>query len=364
MTNAVRERVDPVRFELDVFTSGPLFFDIVFTGLRQPPTPGMEIWTEGMGSGPGGIANLAIPLCRLGLRTALAAAFGPDVYGEFCWQVLAEQEGVDLSRSRFFPGWHSPVTVSLAYQHDRALITHGHTPPVSPDALIGQPPSSRAAVVHLTDEPQEWVARATDAGTLVFADIGWDPTEAWPAETLEQLARCHAFLPNETEATHYTRTDTAEAALARLADLVPVAVITRGGEGALAVDNTTGESAKVPGLAVDALDATGAGDVFGAGFVTATLAGWPLCERLRFANLTAALSVAHFGGALAAPGWSEIAQWWEEVRRDPTRAEVRAAYGFLDDVIPTAERRQARRAPVTIGFVDDTATLLDEKRRG
>ena len=57
---------------------------------------GTEVWTEGMGSGPGGIANFAVPLRRLGLRTALAAAFGPDVYGEYCWEVLGEQEGVDL----------------------------------------------------------------------------------------------------------------------------------------------------------------------------------------------------------------------------------------------------------------------------
>ncbi|HEX3788382.1 MAG TPA: PfkB family carbohydrate kinase [Pseudonocardiaceae bacterium] len=338
--------------EVDVFVSGLLFFDIVFTGLRQPPTPGTEIWTGGMGSGPGGIANLAIPLRRLGMRTALAAAFGPDVYGEYCWQVLAEQEGVDLSRSRFFPGWHSPVTVSLAYQHDRALITHGHAPPVATDELIGQPPSSRAAFVHIGAEPQAWLSRANAAGSLVFADVGWDPSEVWPPEVLDQLACCHAFLPNETEATHYTRTESAPAALAKLADLLPVAVITRGREGALAVDNNTGETAAVPGLAVDALDATGAGDVFGAGFVVATLAGWPLVDRLRFANLTAALSVAHFGGALAAPGWAEIAQWWQGIRDDPRQRDVRAAYGFLDDAIPTDQRRQARRAPVTIGFVE------------
>ena len=339
-----------------MFVSGLLFFDIVFTGLDGPPRLGTEVWTGGMGSGPGGIANLAVPLRRLGLRTALAAAFGPDVYGEYCWEVLSEQEGVDLSRSRRFPGWHSPVTVSLAYQHDRAMITHGHAPPVSPDELIGRPPRSRAAVVHLGPEPQRWVSEAHDAGTLVFADVGWDPSDAWRPEVLEQLACCHAFLPNETEALHYTRTDTPEAALATLADLVPVAVVTRGRHGAMAVDNTTGETASVPGLRVEALDATGAGDVFGAGFVAATLDGWPLVHRLRFANLTAALSVAHFGGALAAPGWSEISQWWQGVRASSGNAELCAAYAFLDDVLPTRQVARARRAPVTIGFVEHDAT--------
>jgi sugar/nucleoside kinase (ribokinase family) len=338
--------------EVDVFVSGLLFFDIVFTGFSQPPSPGTEVWTEGMGSGPGGIANFAVPLRRLGLRTALAAAFGPDVYGEYCWDVLSEQEGVDLSRSRYFPGWHSPVTVSMAYQEDRAMVTHGHRPPISPDELIGTPPRSRACVVSLDAQHQDWMRAAHANDSLVFADVGWDPSEAWRADVLEQLQFCHAFLPNETEAMHYTRTDTAPAALARLADLVPVAVITRGGHGALAVDGRTGETANVPGLLTNALDATGAGDVFGAGFVVATLAGWSLADRLRFANLTAALSVAHFGGALAAPGWAEIAQWWHGIQANPRADEVRHQYAFLHDVLPADVATTARRAPVTIGFVD------------
>lgn len=338
--------------EVDVFVSGLLFFDIVFTGLDGPPRLGTEVWTGGMGSGPGGIANLAVPLRRLGLSTALAAAFGPDVYGEFCWELLSEQEGVDLSKSRRFPGWHSPVTVSLAYHHDRALITHGHAPPVTADELIGPPPRCRAAFAQLDAQPQQWLSQASAAGSLIFADVGWDPSDAWHPSVLDQLACCHAFLPNEIEARHYTRTDSTEAALAKLAELVPVAVVTRGREGVVAVDGNTGECASVPGLSVEALDATGAGDVFGAGFVVGTLGGWPLADRLRFANLTAALSVAHFGGALAAPGWSEISQWWQGLRADSGHAQLRRDYAFLDDIIPTDQLERARRAPVTIGFVD------------
>src|SRR6266705_6724707 len=72
--------LDPAE-PFDVFLAGLLFFDIVFTGLDQPPRPGVEVWTSGMGSGPGGISNFAVALSRLGLRTSLAAAFGDDAYG-------------------------------------------------------------------------------------------------------------------------------------------------------------------------------------------------------------------------------------------------------------------------------------------
>ena len=345
---ARRDPSDP----FDVFLAGLLFFDIVFTGLDQPPRPGTEVWTEGMGSGPGGIANFAVALGRLGLRTSLATAFGDDAYGAYCWDVLSEQEGVDLSRSRRFPGWHSPVTVSLAYDHDRAMVTHGHQPPLSTDEmLIGDPPASRVTVAHLAPERQRWLERAHARGTLVFADAGWDEADRSAAAILAQLPLCHAFLPNADEAMAYTRTDTPEAALAKLGDLVPVAVITRGGDGVLATDATTGESAVVPGLRADVLDATGAGDVFGAGFVAASLAGWPLRDRLRFANLGAALSVQQFGGALAAPGWSGVARWWRTVREGGAEfAELRRDYGFLDEVIPAEVAAEVRHAPATLGL--------------
>jgi sugar/nucleoside kinase (ribokinase family) len=328
------------RTSLDVFLSGLLFWDVGFTGLGKPPTPGAEVWSRDMGTSPGGIANFAVALSRLGLRTSLAAAFGDDLAGDHCWQELAQREHVDLSRSRRFARWRTPVTVSLAYDGDRALVTHGSPPPLGPDALIGDPPPSRAAIVHLEPEPapQAWVGAAHAAGTLVFADVGWDPAERWSGAVLRQLAHCHAFTPNAGEAQAYTRTDSATAALAKLAELVPLAVVTCGADGAYAVDGTTGESAHVPPVAVEAVDTTGAGDVFGAGLVAATLAGWPLATRLRFAALVAALSVRRVGGASAAPDWRRIARWWHAVRTEPGDPELRRAYAFLDHAIPVDAR--------------------------
>src|SRR5262249_62169669 len=109
--SGVRRPDDPF---VDVFCAGTVFFDIVFTGLPNYPRTGTEVWAPGMGSSPGGIANIAVAMRRLGLRTCLAAAFGTDVYGEYCWHTLAKQDNLDLPASRRLDGWHSPVTVSLA----------------------------------------------------------------------------------------------------------------------------------------------------------------------------------------------------------------------------------------------------------
>ncbi|HEY8456897.1 MAG TPA: carbohydrate kinase family protein [Actinopolymorphaceae bacterium] len=345
--------------DIDVFVSGMVFLDIVFTGLPTAPKAGTEVWTSGMGSAPGGIANFAIASARLGLRTSLAAGFGDDIYGDYCWRTLQDQEGVDLSRSRRFPGWHSPVTASIAVDRDRSMITHGHELPISVDDLVGDPPPSLAVFADLASGSGEiglpgWARRAGAKGALVFVDAGWDPSGLWNPDLARQLAGVHAFLPNEVEAMAYTRTQSPDDALRVLAEWVPLAVVTRGADGAMAIDATTGEQASVPAPRVDAIDPTGAGDVFDAGFMVGTLAGWPLRERLLFATLCAALAVTHVGSSLAAPGWADIVCWWKDTRRraragDGTASELAASYGFLEDLLPPTPVEAVNRAHATLG---------------
>lgn len=342
----------------DVYLTGTVFLDIIFTGLDSAPVRGTESWARGMGSSPGGVANMATALARLGLRTSLAAAFGDDHYGEYCWDALEQGEGIDLTPSRSVPGWHSPVTVSMAYEGERTMVSHGHEPPPE-ESTPECPPHARAAVASLTPGIRApWIEQAARRGTRVFADVGWDDTGAWDLAGLADLEHCEAFLPNAQEAMRYTRADCPRAAAHALTEHVPLAVVTLGAEGAYAVDRATGESAEVPAIAVEALDPTGAGDVFVAGFVTGTLAGWPLADRLAFAGLTAALSVQEFGGSLSAPGWSEIAAWWRRVQsvegQDP---EALQRYAFLDALLPAllpaaeeAAPWPLRRAVPTIGF--------------
>ncbi|MPY46435.1 sugar kinase [Streptomyces phyllanthi] len=337
----------------DVYLTGTVFLDIIFTGLDSAPVRGTESWARGMGSSPGGVANMATALARLGLRTSLAAAFGDDHYGEYCWDALAQGEGIDLTPSRMVPGWHSPVTVSMAYEGERTMVSHGHEPPPEEPAPEC-PPHARAAVASLTPGVRApWIAQAASKGTRVFADVGWDETGRWDLAGLADLEHCEAFLPNAEEAMRYTGAGCPRAAARALTEQVPLAVVTLGAEGAYAVDARTGETAEVPAIVVEALDPTGAGDVFVAGFVTGTLADWPLADRLAFAGLIAALSVQEFGGSLSAPGWSEIAAWWRRVQslegQDP--AALRR-YAFLEGLLP--ERGVGawplRRAAPTIGF--------------
>lgn len=313
--------------DIEVMVSGLLFHDQVF-GLSTAPRPGTEVWADAYAESPGGIANFAVALARLGLRTGLAAAFGRDDHGDRCWRTLSESEGIDLSRSRRIDGWATPVTVALAYDDDRALVTRGTDPPLAADDLLAVPPACAAVAAHIgpsRTQPNDWLAKARAGGSLVFADVGWDPSEQWDPAVLDQLEHCDVFLPNAAEAMNYTCTPTPARALDRLAELVPVAVISNGRDGALAIDAGTEERVDVPAVRVAAVDSTGAGDVFAAGFIAATLWRLPLIERVLFANLVAALSVTRLGGADAAPRLAEVEAWH--------RATAAAPYRFLDTLL-------------------------------
>ncbi|MBO2453398.1 carbohydrate kinase family protein [Actinomadura barringtoniae] len=334
--------------DLDVFLSGQVFMDMIFTGLPGLPPPGTELYTEGLGSAPGGIANIAVAMSRLGLRVGLAAPFGDDLFGNYLWRTLSEQEGVDLSRAQRVAGWPTPVTVSLAYDSDRSMVTYEKPVPEGAAAAGGAgeaPPSARACFIDIDGPVPAWAKEMRRGGALVFADLGWDATETWSSDVIDRLRDVDVFMPNAVEAMAYTRTNSPEDAARALSARVPVVVVKRGGDGAIAIDSRTGEVAETTALPVEALDATGAGDVFGAGFLFGTLAGLPLAERLKFANLCAGLSVRHRSGSLGAPCWGEIAAFGESGEIPEAELEP---YAFVVDYIPELATDTVVRAEPTL----------------
>ncbi|MFV0251780.1 MAG: carbohydrate kinase family protein [Beutenbergiaceae bacterium] len=346
---------------IDLLLAGTVFFDVVFTGFPQAPAPGTEVWTDGMGSSPGGIANLAVAASRLGLRTSLAAGFGDDLYADWLWNVLSQQEHIDLRRSVRHNGAHTPVTVALAYEQDRAFVTHGHPWPTSVCDLLVHPPATRAVLVDLGDQDMRtssWWHVSAQAGALVFATAGWDPRQEWDQRILRELHDCYAFLPNAPEAMGYTRTSTPEAAAEALSQYVPLTVVTMGTDGVIAIDRESGEQAQVGAVPATVVDTTGAGDVFAAAIVLGTLRGWSLEQRLNFATLCAGLAVQQVGGSLAAPGWGDLLDWWRETSDharagDPVATELIGRYGFLPGCLRGVDTLTVRRAQATIARFSD-----------
>jgi sugar/nucleoside kinase (ribokinase family) len=99
---------------------------------------------------------------------------------------------------------------------------------------------------------------------------------------------------NQDEALQLTGSADLESSLTELQSKVPTLVITRGPEGAIAVEN--GERISIPAAPVsEVVDTTGAGDLFAAGFLTARCKGASLERCLWTGAIAAGEVIQHFG---------------------------------------------------------------------
>ncbi|WGW11442.1 PfkB family carbohydrate kinase [Saxibacter everestensis] len=334
----------------DVFLAGSLFMDLVFAGLPHAPVLGTETWADAMGCCPGGVANMAVATSRLGARTSLATIFGDDFYGDFCHESLEVGESIDLSGSIRKYRAHTPVTVSLSYDGDRTMISHGHVSKVgvaNPEAI----PQSKAFFASIESGMSvPWLAQARSSGAKVFADTGWDSSEKWDLTNLTDLAYVDVFMPNAAEAMAFTKTDNALDAARRLSDHVELAVVTQGKDGAIAVDGGTGDIVQVQGIDVQSVDPTGAGDIFAAGVMVGLISELDVRSAVTLGTVAAGLSVQWMGGSFSAPSIFEVGDWYQ---RHQAKGSVgfETAYGFIPDLVPDLRsRRRPRRAIPTVGF--------------
>jgi sugar/nucleoside kinase (ribokinase family) len=292
-----------------------------------------------LGISPGGVANVAVALARLGLDVALSAVFAEDAFGQYLWSSLKD-EGVDLTYSVQVAGWSTPVTSSVALAGEREMVTYEEVPPVAVGTLLPDGYRADAIVVSLADADPAWLAGLHRFAPIVFADVAWDDDKFASSGLLDALAAVDVFMPNAAEAIACTHCETLEQAAAKLASGGPLVVVKEGGAGSMAVGPGSAP-ASAPAVAVDARDTTGAGDVFDAGFIYASLAGWPVDQRLRFANLCASESVKLIGGSFAAPCWRDLAAFW----RDLDDLDLRREFSFLDALLTNApQRRDCRRS--------------------
>jgi sugar/nucleoside kinase (ribokinase family) len=99
---------------------------------------------------------------------------------------------------------------------------------------------------------------------------------------------------NEDEVRHLTGCSGLDDCLAQLAKNVGTLVITRGAQGAVAVQN--GERVEIAAAPVQRIiDTTGAGDLFAAGFLAGRCRGRPLKGCLETGSIAAAEIISHFG---------------------------------------------------------------------
>jgi sugar/nucleoside kinase (ribokinase family) len=263
---------------VDIACADPAFLDLTMTGLDAIPGPGEERLATDFLRSPGGGAITAVGAARLGLSSALVSPLGDDPVGILLRSMLAD-DGVHWA-GRLVD--RSPVTVIMPSDGDRAMATFDPGEGVTAEELAAVEP--RAVVLSI---PR---AHLAPAGARAYVSIGDVDARALAGGDLpKQLASARALLVNEREAALLTGLRDPEAAAAMLATRTPLAIVTLGEHGAVAAGAEG--TVRVPGVPVDSVDTTGAGDLFAAAYVWADHWGAGLTERLRWAVLYASLSV-------------------------------------------------------------------------
>ncbi len=280
------------------------------------PAPGEKIEMKGfLQQGGGQIGTAMVALSRWGLKVAAVCAVGDDELGNIALKGLRE-EGVDVSaavvredvptQTAFIMAEEVGGERSIVYLRDPGLNL------VEGDADLAILERTRCLYVDGHEELAVVAARrAREIGVPVVLDC-----ERIRAFTGELLGLCDVVLCDSKFPGEFTGLTDRRAQLARLAGYgMDVLGMTLGERGSVVVDGD--ELVRCPGFVVDAVDSTGAGDVFHAGFTYAWLQGHELARCLEFGNAAAAIKCTALGGRTAVPRDPE--EVWELVRTGARR---------------------------------------------
>lgn len=306
----VKKRASPRRFDLVVF--GEFFSDMIFYGLRTQPRFGEEVKTDSFLIAPGGgLATSAIAASRLGSSVGIVTRVGADAAVLPTWNEIL-REGLDTTACEVRKDQPTALTVSVAFQANRMMMTHEPVNRRLEDLLDQKGVRAklhRARHVHFAcalRRPQKWlpVMRALRMdGITVSADFGWNP-DISPAQLHSIVKYCQFIFPNEHEAKAITGATNAVRAMEKLQEWVPVPVVKLGKRGAMLL--AEGKLYRQPALPMPIVDATGAGDAFDGGFLHAFLHGSDWDDCLRAGNICGNLSASQPGGSQGLPGAKEF----------------------------------------------------------
>ena len=286
-----------------VLVVGEINPDLILKG-DTFPTAGKEILVDDFVMTLGSASAIcAMGLARLGDPVSFVGKVGADPWGAYCVETMAAA-GIDVSRVAHDPALKTGVTVSITSSRDRALVSFIGAIGALRAADVAERDFAGARHLHVSSyflqqglRPgcRELFGRARAAGLTTSLDPGFDPSERWAGDLRETLAEVDLFFPNEVEVRAITGTDAVPEALRRLAGGRTRTIAKLGAQGCATLADD-GRMLQVPSYPVEAVDTTGAGDSFNAGFLHAWLARRPLAECLRWGAACGSLSTRGLGG--------------------------------------------------------------------
>ena len=311
-------------------TAIPKTFDIVALGeamvefnqtQAEPP-----LYLQGFG---GDTSNAAIAAARAGARVAYLSRLGKDRWGDRLID-LWQRENVDTRTvlrdaqaptGRYFvshdaKGHHFSYARagSAASRMQPQDLAHWHDA-IASSQWLHLSGISLAISSSACDTAFAAMQHARSAGTLVALDSNLR-LSLWPLTRAQACIRhaaslCDLFLPSLEDMTALTGLTQAQDIIGwSHAQGAAQVVLKLGADGALASDGQTQRT--VPGHAVSAVDATGAGDCFAGNLLARLSAGENLWDATAYANVAAALSVQGYGAVAPLPRRDAV---WDQMMK-------------------------------------------------
>ncbi len=255
--------------------------------------------------GGGQVATAMVALSRWGVKTKYIGKIGGDELGQFSLHSIRE-EGVDVSSVTIEPNTPNQLAIIIIDsvsgertilwdRDDRLMYRRGEL--LKEEICSGKILHLDGHDIRAAIQCAKW---AKEGGIPTVIDI--DKVEPLTSELIREI---DFVITSSRFPSLFTGISDQEKALLELQKHTSGFLCTTlGDEGAMALINE--EILHVKGLNIKAVDTTGAGDVFHAGFVYGLLQNWEVIEILKFANAVAALKCRDLGGRRGIPTLGEV----------------------------------------------------------
>jgi ribokinase len=280
--------------ELVVF--GDISIDVA---VRIPhlPEPDEKLWVEVIGDQQGGMgANAAAAFAALGGAAALVAAVGNDERGRLALADL-EARGVEVSGVARVEAPSFWTLALLGGGGEKSLLQFA-TPAlhVQWDAVDWSILDGATFAHTVADEGEGNLRLIDEAGSRgVGVSVDFEPADLSEDLRRRLLAGCGVAFATPAAVVSLGGPPEPDAAVGWLMDQGPdIVTLTLGRDGCL-VGTRGAESVSVPGIEVEAVDTTGAGDCFAGAFLWALAHGRAPLEAAMLANSMAAESTTALG---------------------------------------------------------------------
>ncbi|HEX9367356.1 MAG TPA: PfkB family carbohydrate kinase [Vicinamibacterales bacterium] len=289
----------------DVVGVGANSIDFVYRlpAYPQPDGPLSKLHIGSHERSPGGQTATALSACAaLGLRTSYVGTMSTDANGVFVRDALSRR-GIDLARalSRDAANPFAVILVAESTAVGGERIVLWDRPPamtLTAEDLPGDLAAS-ARLIHVDDVDIEAGIAAGRAGLAAGLPVTSDIEAARP-KTPALLDAVTIPIFAEQVPGRLTGEPDIERALRLLRQRhAGMLCVTLGSRGAALLHGD--RFIRQPAFPIDAIDTTGAGDVFRAGFIYALLRGDAPAEILRFACAAAAVSCTRRGAIASVP---------------------------------------------------------------